>query len=506
MRFFGYLLALLGIAGPVFAANATTSRILVHIPFQLHNPDGFDHVQAEFGFQHSSGSIAEYVYYLDASLCNPVFFNKTQGFPAHDQGFQAPFILLTRAGTCSAVTKARHAQQIGASALVLADTLCRCGDKECIDKFKDDECLNESPSMVNDGSGSDISIPSFRIYKTLAQSLVEQLKKNQPVLMELLWGLKQDVGESPDTIPLYYHLWTTAYDPLVDMETYTNLRAVAKAFEGKAKFSPRYSLINGSRFNCDKTAEEDGPCDHLCTNHGRYCTVHAKDLSGHAIIHETVRRLCIWKHYGEEKKSEVWWDYILYHKEHCSEPHHFADEDCLKNSLAHAKVDQHVVDECMKDAGDIEGDVSNSMLDDMIEKQKHSSVVSLPAITINRRVLDHASSWSLYETICTEYWASKSRTIPKVCETCGACPNVIGCLKAGKCVGFSNKERIPDPETGGGDGKSSKKKKSGHGWKFFWFLSFCLLGGGAWYYYKKRDEFGERGNPFHGYLQLSGEA
>lgn len=499
MRFFGYLLAILGVVGPVSAANATTSRIFVHIPFQLHNPDGFDHVQAEFGFQHSSGSISEYVYFVDEPLCSPLTFNKTQGFPAHDQGFQTPFILLTFAGTCSAVTKARHAQQIGAAALIFAGEHCRCQDQQCVDKFKDDDCIHKRPTLVNDGSGSDISIPSFLIYKSLAHELVDQLKnKNQAVLMGLLWGLKQDVGDTPDTISLRYHLWTTAYDPLLDLETLKNLKAVAKAFEDKAQFSPRFSVIDGSRFHCDKSLDENGPCDHLCTNHGRYCTVPAKNLTGHAIILETLRRLCIWRHYGENKRSEIWWDYMLYHKEHCSEPDHYGEEECLKNSLAHAKVDQHVVDECMKDAGDVDEDVSNGMLDEVIEKQKHSSVVSLPAITVNRKVLDHTSSWSLFETICREYWTSKSPTIPKVCETCSACANVMGCLEKGHCVGFSNKDRIP--ETGG----SSTKKQSHHGWKPFWFLSFCLLGGGFLYYYKHRDEYGEGVNPFHGYMQLRG--
>ena len=500
MRLFERLLLAFAAAGTVVASNGT-SQVLVHIPFSLHNPAGFGHVQAEFGFQfRASGSIAEYVYYMERALCTPLAFNRTAGFPKHDNGFQTPFILLANDGDCSAVTKARHAQQVGASALVIADSHCGCADKECMDKFSDEKCQDTRPTLVNDGSGSDISIPSFLVVRSLAHDLKEQLSKNnQPVLMELIWGLKQDVGNS-DTLPVYYQLWTTAHDPLVDLETYVNLRVVTSAFKDKAHFAPRYSLIDGSRFGCNKEPDTSGPCDHLCTNHGRYCTTHAQDLSGNAIVKETLRRLCLWKHYGENDQIDVWWDYVLFHKENCHDPHQFADEDCLKQSFAHAKADQQAIDECMADSGDVDQDVPNGMLDDMLNRQKQSSVVSLPAITLNQKVLDHTSTWSLFESICMEYWTSKSPSIPDVCVTCASCPNVIGCLENGHCVDFSNAQR--HPEDSGGD----KKKKKRHGWTVFWSLAVCMIAGGAWYYHKRRDEFGDRSGLMQGYLQLSGEA
>jgi hypothetical protein len=60
---------------PTFVAN---SRIMVHIPFHLHDPNGFPHVPAEFGLVSSltEGSISTYMYYVESNLCEPLQFTK----------------------------------------------------------------------------------------------------------------------------------------------------------------------------------------------------------------------------------------------------------------------------------------------------------------------------------------------------------------------------------------------------------------------------------------------
>jgi hypothetical protein len=492
----GSLAAALCLASSASANDnaTTTSRIYVHIPFPIHNPFGFEHVQAEFGFQHAhQGDIAEYLYWVDDELCSPLMWNKTQGYPAHTDGYQTPFILMANDGSCSAVTKARHAQQVGASALVIAKSACYCKDKGCVDKYPNQTCLEEEPVLVNDGSALDISIPSFLIFKDLAETLKMEVKdKNQPVLMELVWGIRPQHGEDVDTdtdsIPLEYHLWTTAYDPMVDLETYQNLKTVAQALQGKAHFSPRYRLMDGSRFNCGD-GNVEGPCDHLCTNHGRYCTTHARDLSGHAIVKETVRRLCIGKHYNPPQSdiAQVWWDYVLYHKEHCGiDPHYFSSEECTRDAMKAAKVDASIIDQCMTDSGDVDTNEPNSLLEPQLHAQKTSGIVSIPAMTINDKApLEHTSTWSLFESICREYWLSPVSS-PKVCLTCATCPNVIGCLEEGHCVAFSDKSK--DSHKGSTSGGGSKKNHS-HWGKVFWFFVLALIGYGGYRRYHQMQEY-----------------
>jgi hypothetical protein len=492
MRVTGYLLAAIAAAGSVVASNNATSRVNVHIPSKLQTPGGVGHVQAEFGFQQSSGSISSFVYFIDRPLCRAIDYkNMTQIYPFPTGGLKSPFILLVDGSNCSAVAKARHAQLAGASALVIADEHCRCSDKNCTDKFGP-ECQPSDPVLVNDGSGSDVSIPSFLLFKTAAESVKEQLKKNQTVLMELTWGLKDDVQTTSQ--PVNFSLWTTAHDPVLDIETYVNLRTVAAALKDTAYFSPCFSLLDGSRFQCNEEADTKGPCDHLCTNHGRYCAVHARDLSGYAIVRESLRRLCIWRHYGDPPNNNdaiVYWDYVIFHLENCHDPNQYVDPGCLQKSMAHAKIDEKVIDQCMSDTGDLDENVPNTLLDDMLVKQERSGVVSLPAIAVNQKVLDHTSSYSLFEAICYHFWLSGSPSVPDVCETCGSCPNKIGCLEHGHCVPFSHKQ-VPQ-----------KKKHRGWTTPILFFFAF-LIGGGVWYYYKRRDEFNYRAGLVTGYMQLRG--
>jgi hypothetical protein len=486
----------------------------VHIPFDLHNAQGDEHDVALFGFAHSSGSIAHYVQYADSFLCDPVV-NKTKGYPSSKWPTR-DYILLADRGSpggsepCSAATKARHAQQAGASALIIADLHCRCDNKECVEEFNDDaQCETEDSGrefLVDDGSASDISIPTVLIYKQNAVALKDEMKKGQTVLMEVTWGLppKEDEKTAATAHLPHYHLWSTAHNQLMDLETLYNLKTVALALQDDAVFSPRFSLIDGTRFHCTEQQDTGGPCDHLCTNHGRYCALHATDLSGHAIVTETLRQLCIWNHYGSpEAKTKsnpaVWWDYLLYHKENCYKPSLYGDAACLKEAFQHAKIDAKVIDDCMKDSGDVDDDGTNSLLDEMLEKERQSGVKSLPALTVNRKVLEHMSSYGLFEGLCEHYWFNAEHVpIPKICETCGMCPNKIGCIEKGHCVAWKESDRhIPS------NGSNGKKKKSGHAGTYFtWMVLIAMCAGGAWYYKKQRDQTDGRGGLLDGYMQL----
>jgi len=499
-RILAILLVLLGCSRQV----AAKSNVLVHIPFQFHNASSFQHVQAEFGYSamtSSPKSLAEFVYYVEAALCRPIH-NANEGHPAHESWMKPPFILMAEPGSCSDVLKARNAQTIGASALLIADKNCLCSDRNCVAKYGNETtCTQDADAvLVDDGSGGDITIPTFLIFRDLAQDLKTHLKNNQTALVELQWGLPECHMETK--VP-HFHMYTTAYDPLVSLEFYVDLHTVVKAFQGKVAFAPRFSLIDGHRFHCNTEPDENAPCDHMCTNHGRYCTKHATELSGHAIVRETLNRLCIWKHYGNTT-ADKYWDYVIYHKQLCAaDPHSFADPKCIGDALKVAGINHDIVESCVRDAGDLDVDGTNALLEDELHHMETSGVHSLPALTVNRKVLHWTTAHGLFETLCTEYWLSDVQTVPEVCTKCSSCPNAVGCLEKGKCVEFDNSERHPD--TGY---KRAEEKKGGHGWKFFWFLTFIGTVGGAYYYYdQNRDRFVNRrgGGMLNDYMQLHGE-
>lgn len=481
--------------------DGRNSNVLVHISFSLHNASGFSHAMAEFGVDASPArgakSLAEYVYYVQTELCLPIH-DITEGHPKRDDNhtwMTPPFLLMAEhddVGSCSAVTKARNAQAIGASALLLADSQCRCSDTACIERFANDsttkECIHEKAILVDDGSGGDIAIPTFLLFRGLAHDLKEQLRdKGQPCLIELQWGLPDtDLSNGNASHLPSFQFWTTAYDPLVSLEFYTDLQAVATAFQHEVQFMPRFLLFDGARFHCNGTVpSDDSTCDHLCTNHGRYCTKHATELSGYAIVRETLNRLCIWALYGEQQhQPEKYWAYVVYHKQLCASPHKFADPACLADAMRTAQIDAKLVEQCHADAGDLEVDNVNAFLDNELDGGRHSSVHTLPALTVNHgKPLYWTTPQALFDTLCTEFWLSGVKTVPKVCTQCASCPNVIGCLQhsSHQCVGFDNAQRHPDT----GYQRSDKPRGAVRGaWKvFWWMLVLAVAGSGVAHYY-----------------------
>jgi hypothetical protein len=495
------LLSLLVLVSTLVTPTHAKSFVSVHIPFELHNRSGEEHVTAGYGIAHPQGSIAAYVYTTDESLCNGWNTkNGTDGYPQHDGGMKAPYMLLVQRSTlCTAVTQARHAQINGAAALIVAHDVCRCSDKACTDVYGP-ECVNneEDELLVNDGSAGDVTIPSFLLYRVRAHAIRDQLLKNQPVLMEFTWGLK-DKELDQKTPAVHFQLWTTAHDPLLDLETYKNFKVIATALApGGARFEPRFAIIPGERFHCNQQIDTNGPCDHLCTNHGRYCALHGYELSGHAIVNETLRRLCIWQDFGS-KDAVQYWDYILYHLEHCPGPDKFIDHDCVTQALTAAKVDPTRVDQCMMDSGGLDADDVNPLLEYQLHQQSRTGILALPALVVENRTLDEPTSFHLWEGLCRRFWTLNLTTTPDVCFTCGSCPNVIGCLETGHCVDFS-KPVEPPPS------KQDTKKRHHHGWTTFWVISILGAAGYAVYYYKKQqDAEGVRGGVLSNYFQLAGE-
>jgi len=545
----------LGFVSAANAENATwsnenaTSRVFVHIPFEIHNPNGYPHVKAEFGHLSSKlGQMTMQVQRVHTNMCALPSYNTTKEW-------EHPYLVAVDPGVykeCSYVSKARNAQLIGASGLIVLADQCLCSDVDCMKEDgsnqSEQHCYEQPPRLVNDGSGNDITIPTYLVYKNLKDKMEQHgWSKKQPILMELQWGLQSPLLDA-NTIDLTYRFWTNAHDPYVDLETYHNLRGVHDAFKDKAQFYPRYDLVDGTRFHCTSnnnanyrmlvdavkvgnSSDDSGgggndtqpvtnpACDQLCTNGGRYCTIHAKELSGHAIVRETLRRLCIWKHYSTPESGpdhKAWWEYTLYHKERCSyDPHKFADHDCVHDALAHAGIRPDLIDQCMTDSGDIDStDSTNALLQEQLDKKEHAGITTLPAIVVGHQVQE-LSTYKLFDTICQEYWRSNVQSVPDICVKCGSCSNIPGCLKAGgKCVDYDNAQREPAPSSEGDktehdDDKKGSGKKGRSGWRIFmWIVLIGGLGGGGYYWYKKRQEEmnmgggGGRGGLLNNYMQL----
>mmetsp|Transcript_18960 Transcript_18960/g.28090 ORF Transcript_18960/g.28090 Transcript_18960/m.28090 type:complete len:569 (-) Transcript_18960:113-1819(-) len=516
---------------------STSSRVTVYIPSMHHNPAGELHVAAKFGTGLTSrfrGSIAAFVKYVDSTLCEPLYVqdkNKTTNiYPK--SATEAPFwLMVDRGGDCSFVTKARMAQQMGAAGVIFADDRCLCSIQNCTTGAHDPPCQAGTPHVVNDGSAGDVSIAAFLLEKTSADALKTGLKDHgHPIYLEYKWGKVEALSDDSNHPHMHFALWSTASprdEPELDLVEYKHLKTLATKFKDYISFSPQYKLIDGKHLGCS----EEVQCADLCTNKGRYCSASPRrDIKGKDVVGEVLRRSCIWNHYGVDETTQktgnpIWWDYVLFHQEHCAKfeddslTTYYNDENCIENAYKHAKVDGSLMEQCMKDSGGLEEDRNNAWLDNVLERQAASGIVSTPAITINHKYqVEDYGAIIVYDSMCEAYLyaASQStmteiealRKVPTLCITCRTCPNKLGCVENdGKCVA----EEFHTHHTAGDENHiptngSHSKKKSKTTFTILFFLSLGVVGA-AYFYKKNEDRFASSnsGGLLNGYFQLNNQ-
>lgn len=330
-------------------------------------------------------------------------------------------------------------------------------------------CETAEPIMADDGSGSDISIPSFLMFKKDADAVKAELTQNHPVQMEMAWSLP-----TPDD-RVEYDLWSVPTD-VVSREFLSSFKNAAVALGKNAYFTPHQYIYDGIRSHCQGN-DGQNMCYNLCTNNGRYCATDPDNnleqgISGADVVRESLRRICIWKHYGEQDGIGVeWWDYITEFMARCNSPDYFMNEDCVRDAYKHAKVDGAVVDRCMKDSGGLDADASNAFLDLEISAQNARGVVVLPTAFVNTAALRGALTVSnVFSAICAGY---AQGTAPTICQKCSGCPDQASCL--------ANKGVCKQRGSSGG--------VSRHTFVMSMLFIIALFSGlGVWHYKKTRED------------------
>jgi len=469
-----------------------SSRLQVHVPQTLFRPEGYDHREALFGVPPYGGSIAQNVYYADSDLCDPTVDTK-KGYPIRSKGkdgkmeaWPSPYILLVDRGGCSFVKKVRNAQRSGAAGVVIADNTCLCSDKDCVSDSGEDICQPAEPIMADDGSGGDISIPSFLMFKKDADEVKAELRANHMVQIEMQWALPK-----PDD-RVEYDLWTTPSDE-VSKDFQKRWQPVAEALGDRAYFTPHMYIYDGVKSNC-QGFDGENMCFNLCTNNGRYCATDPDNdldhgISGADVVKESLRRICIWRHFGESDGiGSEWWSYVAQFMERCDSPDYFANDQCVDDAYKHAGIKKEDIDRCMNDSGGISKDGSNSFLDLEMAAQVTRGVVILPTAFVNTVALRGSLSIStIFTAICNGYLEG---TEPSICKQCSGCPDFDKCIEKKKCQG--------------------RKGSGGISTKVFMvsLLGVCaIFGAGAFYHYRKtREEMREQVRGILAeYMPLEGE-
>ena len=216
-------------------------------------------------------------------------------------------------------------------------------------------------------------------------------------------------------------------------------------------------------------------CFNLCTNNGRYCATDPdnnleKGISGADVVKESLRRICIWNHYGEsDGVGKQWWEYMKIFMQRCDTPDFFANEDCVKDVMRKAGVKEELIDRCIKDSGGLEKDTPNTFLDLEMASQIKRGVVILPTAFVNTIALRGGLSVdTVFSAICNGYLEG---TAPKICKECSGCNDFDKCISNKKC------------SSRGGGGVSTRAFMSS-----MFMIAFAFGGIAFWHYRKTRED------------------
>jgi len=398
---------------------------------------GYDHRVAQFGVPPYGGSLHQNVYYADSDLCD-VNVDTRKGYPtrAKDKDGQmlpwpSSFILMVDRGGCNFVRKVRNAQHSGAAGVLIADNTCLCSAGNACYSDPGISCETREPPMADDGSGSDISIPSFFMFKQDADPIKAELMANHVVRVEMAWSLP-----NPDA-RVEYDVWTTPTDS-VARNFMKQWKAAVVALDGRVYFTPHMYIYDGIKSSC-LGANGENQCYNLCTNNGRYCAADPdsnldQGISGADVVGESLRRACIWKLYGEmDGVGEAWWDYLNEFMFRCDTQEYFTNLDCIRDAMAQSGIDSGKIDDCMSDSGGIEDDTPNYILEDELTAKDSRGVVIVPSAFVNGVAIRGALEFDVVFTeICASYLAGVE---PNICSLCAACPDghKYECVVDGYC-------------------------------------------------------------------------
>ncbi|CAM9555071.1 unnamed protein product [Pylaiella littoralis] len=409
------------------AAESIASRLQIPIPTSLVKPEGYQHEEALFGIPKYGGTIAERLIHGGVKKGEKVTWNLCTNEDAEAVAplvpEDAPFILMVDRGVCTFASKVRRAQHLGAIGVIIADNTCLCHDEEnnkC-DRAEDVACEKVEPIMADDGSGADITIPSFLMKKADAENVKTRLADGITVQAEMTWSLP-----APDD-RVEWELWTSAMDTSA-APFKRDFKEVVKTLGKSAQFTPFYVVYNGGSYGC--TGGRTSNCGQLCTNNGRYCMTDPDfdtqaGVSGGDVVQETLRQKCVWNLYGgnnapfaDQGIGEKWWSYVSEFFSRCSVAgNRFNDEDCVAEAMRAADVDKSAVDACMSASGGTEGDNANTILEEELAEKGKKSIVIVPTVFVNN-VAERGgiSTAAVLSTICAGY---KSGTEPEVCRCAG---------------------------------------------------------------------------------------
>ena len=376
------------------------------------------HHGALFGRNPFGETIVKNMYYTKRSLCN----GQIPDTPDYIK--QDGYFLLVDRGECSFVEKVRNAQRDGATAVFIADDRCLCSVDDSCAPDADDVCEVIEPSMDDDGTGSDIDIPSMLLLKSDADRLRNEIISGTMIETSISFPVSKAVNGRTE-----YMLFTTP-DDLSSHQFLNSFLEAALSFGERAVFKPRMLLTDGSEKGCRQYDESSQvPCKGYCTNYGRYCESrsfydqeHYED-KGTKMIVESMRRACIWNIYGKvDGVGHQWWAYVQLWMLQCSFSHY--STSCAESIYSVSGVDKEELETCMENSGNFREDVLNTLTETSLFDATKYQVQFAPALVVNGAIINGALNFgNAMNAICSTFEDSDK---PEICGKWDICADASG--------------------------------------------------------------------------------
>ena len=292
-------------------------------------------------------------------------------------------IVIVKRGEWSFVQKVRNAEHGGSKMVIVVD-----------------EQNNENVkflTMVNDGTGNGLIVPSILVNKDPGNKLIDFIKSNDSnITNSIKMIMTFDVNHDSNNVKydiLFSSYQDRALDFIADFKEYKDKLGQS------AQMTPRY--FSWPCYTCDADIIKKD-----CYGNGKYWAMDYTDLemSGKTILLSNIHQKCIYKNSLESNKNDSdWWNYMI--KAHSSCYKDFT-EDCSK--MVHNKVglDWNKTVEWVNNSflNKDTADEDNSILGEDYEYWNEGGYTYTPAIMINDMKYngDLVASY-VFEAICAAY-------------------------------------------------------------------------------------------------------
>jgi hypothetical protein len=327
------------------------------------------------------------------SFVGPVFYpslyNEQDGcvpltpipFAADEDHSNSPILLLDR-GTCAFVVKVRHAEDIGARLVLIANNV----DSDI-----------SSIIMTDNGLGGNLKIPALLISQEDAQIIKDFLREKQHTTLSISFEMKQAVNR------VKFDFFTSPTIEECRTFLFDFSAAGSKMKVKDVDFYPHYLL-----WTCPSCAGSSYQIDHEhCVSGGRYCSLDPDgngDRTGRDVMYEDLRQLCIYQQARSSSDYSLWFRYQSEYFSQCSME--LFVKECSEKVMSMLKISPSAIQQCVDNSFESDDQIrsDNRLLKSHFDYLRENLMPFYPSIVINEQIYrGDLEADAVYSALCAGF-------------------------------------------------------------------------------------------------------